>query len=318
MMKIVFLGSPYEVLAPLETIIQSQSDWGCELVGIVSQPARPAGRNRVLTDPPVAAFAKQHNIPLLQPDKARDPIFLEAFKAWKPDIAITAAYGQILTNEFLQIPRRATINIHPSLLPAYRGATPVPAALLDGKQISGVTILFTVRELDAGNIIVQQESAIRPDETSGELTLRLFELGGSMLGTALERLKDSDFVGIQQDAAQVSLCKKIQKEDGIINWSLPAPLIVNRYRAFQPWPGSSTKIGDKLVRLSGMKICAVEIAGGLTPGEFRFLKNEKKLAVGTADVPVLVERLTPAGAKEQDAAAFWNGIGQKLEHAQFG
>jgi methionyl-tRNA formyltransferase len=317
-MRIVFLGSPAEVLSPLKTLIQFQSTWGCELVGIVSQPARPAGRNRVLTDPPIAAFAKQANIPLLQPEKARDPSFLDEFASWRPDVAITAAYGQILTNEFLQIPRRATINIHPSMLPAYRGATPVPAALLDGLTVTGVSILFTVRELDAGNIIVQRASAILPDETAGELTARLFELGGQLLGGALEKLQDMSFSGMPQAAERVSLCRKIQKDDGIVNWNLPSRTIVNRYRAFQPWPGSSTKIADKLIRLNGMRMTPGEVSFALKPGEFRFMKNEKRLAVGTGDLPVLVERLTPAGAKEQDAAAFWNGIGQKLDQPQFG
>jgi folate-dependent phosphoribosylglycinamide formyltransferase PurN len=160
LMRLVYMGSPSEVIAPLESLIKHCQKSGDEVVAVVSQPAKPAGRKQTLTDPPVATFAKEQGLRCLQPIKASDPAFLEELKSLEVDVIITAAYGQILSNAFLAIPRRATINIHPSLLPAYRGAIPVPAALLDGLETTGVTVLFTVKALDAGNIILQKSFAI--------------------------------------------------------------------------------------------------------------------------------------------------------------
>lgn len=244
-MRLIFLGSPEAVLAPLETLQTQAKAWGHELVGVVSQPARPTGRGQNLVDPPVALFAKANGIPVLQPEKASDPVFLQAFKDWSPDVAITAAYGQILSDAFLAIPKRATINIHPSLLPKYRGAIPVPAALMEGETTSGVTILFTVKKLDAGNLIVQAKTPIQPKETAGELTTRYFVLGATLLESALRKLADPSFAGDPQNEKLVTHCRKIEKQHGIIDWQLPAEDTFNRFRAFSPWPGSYTFLQGK-------------------------------------------------------------------------
>ena len=155
-MKLAFFGSPEDSIAPLQHLL----DQGADVALVVSQPAKPAGRGRHLIDPPVATFAKEKGLPLLQPTKASDPDFLEQLQSFAIDVVITCAYGQILTQSFLDIPRRATINIHPSLLPKFRGATPVNSSILAGDSQTGVTVLFTVRKLDAGHIIIQEETAI--------------------------------------------------------------------------------------------------------------------------------------------------------------
>lgn len=305
-MRLVFLGSPAAVLSPLKQLVELGPKLGFELVGVVSQPARPVGRHGTPTDPPVATFAKAAGIPVLQPIKASDPAFLEAFAAWRPDVAITAAYGQILTDAFLAIPKRGTINIHPSLLPLYRGATPVPAALLDGATTSGVTVLFTVKKLDAGNIIVQEASPVGPREKAGEMTERLFEAGGRLCFDALKKLKDPLYTGKPQDEKLVTHCKKIDKHDGLVDWEMAAEEIFNRHRAYDPWPGTFSFIGDK--RVAFLDMSAADSHTALKPGEVTFDKHQHCLVIGTGEGVLQVTKLKPAGGKEMLAAGFWNGL----------
>lgn len=306
-MRLVFLGSPEAVLAPLELLVHQAKAWGHELVGVVSQPARPVGRGQNLVDPPVAAFAKAQGIPVLQPEKASAPDFLEAFAALKPDVAITAAYGQILSDAFLKVPARATINLHPSLLPKYRGAIPIPAALLDGETTSGVTILFTVKKLDAGNIIVQEKTPVGPQETTGELTARYFALAAQMLEPALKRLEDPAFIGVPQDEKKVTHCKKLEKQDGQIDWEQSAEDSFNRFRAFSPWPGSFTFLAGKRLAITEMDLDTLGFSA-LDPGQAVFDKKFQCLMVGTSHGALRILKLKPAGGKEQQAAAFWNGL----------
>lgn len=309
-MRLVFMGSPFEVIAPLESLIKHCQESGDELLGVVSQPAKPAGRKQTLTDPPVASFAKERGLLCLQPNKASDPQFLEELKAMGVDVIITAAYGQILSNAFLAIPRRATINIHPSLLPAYRGAIPVPAALLDGHSSTGVTVLFTVKALDAGHIIVQKTFPIEDNETAAALTPRLFAASAPLLFEALDKLRDPSFIGTPQDESKVTLCRKIAKTDGAINWGKDARLILNEFRAYQPWPGSYTEKDKVRITIEEM-LPAPEGGEALRAGEFYFDKKEKIIRVGTGDGQLAIKRLKSAGSKSVDAPSFWNG--QKVQ-----
>lgn len=306
-MRLVFLGSPEAATAPLKTLLEQGPAHGHQLIAVVSQPARPIGRKKDPVDPPVAALAKHAGLLTLQPEKASDPTFLSTLADLAPDVAITAAYGQILTPNFLTIPKRATINIHPSLLPRYRGATPVPAALLDGQKISGVTLLFTVQKLDAGAIILQERSPIDEQETAGTLTSRYFALGGAMLFPALEKLQDPAFTGTPQDESQVTHCRKIQKQDGLLDWERSAEDIVHRFRAFEPWPGTFTFHQGRRLALVDLRLSSEGISA-LAPGEAVLDKRRRCLSVGTGDGAVQVGKLTPAGGKPQTAEAFWNGL----------
>ena len=306
-MRLIFMGSPEPVIAPLETLRSQGGRYGHELVAVVSQPARPVGRKGDLTDPPVAAYAKQAGLRVLQPERASDPDFLAELHALSPEVIITAAYGQILTQDFLAIPSRATINIHPSLLPRYRGAIPVPAALMDGEDVSGVTILFTVQKLDAGNIILQEKSAIGARETAGQLTARYFAMSGPLLLQALDRLADPQFVGTPQDEKQVTHCKKIKKEYGRIDWRRPAEDTANYFRAFEPWPGTYSFYGDKRIAFTDLTADLDHATIG-TPGSFGFDKKLHALRVATGRGNLLIYQLKAAGGKEVNAAAFWNGL----------
>jgi len=308
MMRVIFMGSPAEVVTPLQGLYEQGAAHGITLVGIVSQPARPAGRGGKLVDPPVAIFGREHSIPTLQPESAKDPGFLESVRRLQPDVIITAAYGQILTGDFLKLPKIATINIHPSLLPAYRGATPIPAALMDGLKTTGVTILFTVKQLDAGNIISQKTFEIGPNETSLTLTQRLFSESSPMLLEVLTLLsKDPGFKGSPQDTAAATFCRKISKEMGQIDWSMDAATIFNRYRAFHPWPGSYTSLGSKVVAITDMSF-SDSVGSTDKPGTFGYDKSIKSMTVTCGKGSIRINKLKPAGGKEMDAASFWNGL----------
>jgi methionyl-tRNA formyltransferase len=311
MTRIVFMGSPEEVVSPLRLLAEDGPRHGLEIVAVVSQPARPVGRGGKVADPPVAVFAKEKGIRCLQPERARDPEFLSELRSLKPDIIVTAAYGQILSDEFLSIPSVATINIHPSLLPKYRGATPVPAVLLDGLDKTAVTILFTVKKLDAGNIILQRDFTIASDETAGQLTQRLFAASGPMLLEVLTALLANPHLkGDPQDDTKATFCRKIDKDMGAINWNLSAQDIVNRFRAFEPWPGTWGEFQNRRVAVTAMKLHAAE-GEGSGCGKAYFDRGLKALVVGCGRGFVAIFRLKPAGGKEMDAASFWNGVKDK-------
>ena len=315
------MGSPQEVVSPLETLLAAGPDFN--VVAVVSQPPRPVGRSGKLQDPPLAEFAKLRGLLTLQPESARDPAFLDQLRGLDVDVIVTAAYGQILSPKFLGIPKRATVNIHPSMLPKYRGATPVPAAILSGEIKSGVSILFTVKALDAGAVICAEESAIALDETAGAMTQRLFELGGLLLVKALEKLRDPNFSGEPQDDRLATHCRKIEKTDGAMDWTLPAHTNFNRYRAFQPWPGSYTFFNGKrvsLLEVSGSQssvvssvVSSVAFSVASTVGSFSFSKPDKAILVRSGSDVLVVKKLQTEGGKPVDAAAFWNGIKDRTD-----
>ncbi len=305
-MRVVFMGSPEDVIPPANILKDSA---GVDLIAVVSQPPKPAGRGSVTQDPPVAAWAKEQGILCLQPESAKSESFLNELRELKPDVIVTAAYGQILSDEFLRIPSRATINIHPSKLPQYRGATPVPQALLSGDPTTAVTILFTVKKLDAGSIILSKVFSIEPQEKSGALTKRLFNESAPLLLKALEKLKDLSFVGEVQDETKVSFCKKIAKESGEIDWNLPAKDIYNRFRAYDPWPGTWTFFNEKRVGILEMQ--PLDSGTSSSMGTFSFDKPTKSIIVNTGAGKIQIQSLKPSGGKAMDAASFWNGIKDK-------
>jgi methionyl-tRNA formyltransferase len=316
--RVIFMGSPSEVISVLQGLENMHTNGLLELVCVISQPARPVGRKRKLQDPPVAIYAKERHILTLQPDKARDSAFLAELELLKPDIVVTAAYGQILSQEFLNIPTRATINVHPSLLPKYRGATPIPSALLHGDEQTGVTILFTVKALDAGSMILQTNHAIKPHETAAELTQDLFQLGAELLPDALGNLQSPTFDGIPQEESKISHCKKILKTDGLVNWSDKAHVIHNKFRAFQPWPGLYTYFGDRKITISKVQISSSKMATGNPPcGGFNWDNDLGALRVKTSDGYLDIFELVPEGSKLMNSKSFWNGIARNSTITSF-
>ena len=324
-MRIIFMGSPKEACLPLDYLYERASNHGYELVGVVSQPAKPVGRGRRqnIQDTPVTLWAFQKGFEVLRPEKASEPEFLERIKALSPDVIITCAYGQILTEAFLEIPKRGTINIHPSGLPRFRGATPIQAALLAGLRETAITILFTVKALDAGNIICQRHYPIHARDSAEILTERLFSYAGPLLLEALEKLKDRNFVGDKQNEQEVTLCKKIKKTDGEVDWSQTTENIYNRFRAYKLFPGSYWFLGRKRILIEEMSRDSEDFDSGeplatldshrrdqnreLTPGTLNFDFKQSALRVRCGDGWLLITQLKPAGQKSLEAKQFWNG-----------
>lgn len=310
--NVVFMGSATVSIIPLKKLLYMH-DNKIYLKAVVTQPAKPAGRNQKLRDPPLAQFAKAQNILTLQPLKASSVEFLSTLSDLSPDLVITAAYGQILSEEFLKIPKRGVINIHPSYLPQYRGATPVQSVIIDGLKKTGVSILFTIKELDAGPIIIQQEVDILADETAIELEERLFNIGAELLEQALDKLINPMFKGLAQDNSKASFCYKIKKEDGLINFTQErTDVIYNKYRAFKGWPKVFCFFNDKRIILE--KLSLVHILNlDLKPSQAFWMKDFNLIVVGCADSSntnkyIGIEILMPEGKKLMHAKEFWNGL----------
>jgi methionyl-tRNA formyltransferase len=243
-MRVVFFGTPQFAVPSLEQLIQSTH----EVVGVVTQPDRPRGRGQKVSDAPVKMTAVQHGLPVFQPARLRDPDVAETLTRWAPDLGVVAAYGKILPESVLNHPRLGMINVHASLLPRYRGAAPVHRAVIDGMPQTGVTIMRMVPALDAGPMFAKVTRPIGPDETSDVVERDLATLGASLLIDVIDDLADGRAVEELQDHTQSTYASKISKEEGLIDWTLPAAAIHNRVRGLYPWPHAFSYLnGERLI-----------------------------------------------------------------------
>jgi methionyl-tRNA formyltransferase len=242
-MRLVFMGTPDFASASLEALLRSDDS----VVGVVSQPDRPKGRGQILTPSPVKLLAQREQIPLLQPLKMKDPEFLHSLAGWKPDLIVVAAFGRILPPVILSLPPRGCINVHASLLPKYRGAGPIQWAIINGEMETGITTMLMDEGMDTGAMLLQETIPITPDDTAGTLSPRLAELGGRLLVKTITRLKAGTLVPRPQDSSRATLAPLLKKEDGAIDWALPATVLANRVRGLSPWPGAYTIVagGDR-------------------------------------------------------------------------
>ncbi len=232
-MRIVFMGSAELACDSLEALLQSPRD---EVVAIVTQPARPKGRNQQVSPCPVHAFAEARGLPLLLPEKASDPAFIQELRALAPELIVLVAYGQILRRAILELPSKGAINVHPSLLPRYRGAAPIQWAIARGETTTGLSILYMSEKMDAGDIILQEPHPIDPEDTAGTLEPRLARRGAELLVQAVDLIREGRAPRRPQDASAVTVAPKLKKADGRMDWGLPALELHHRVRAFNPWP----------------------------------------------------------------------------------
>ncbi len=240
--RIIFMGTPefaVPVLASLVEIDSVGTSHG-QVVGVVTQPDRPSGRGRKLQPSPVKALARRYGLPVLEPASLRNPESQADLLALQPDVIIVAAFGQILPPEVLDLPPFGCINVHASLLPRWRGAAPIAAAILAGDEITGITIMKMDTGLDTGPILNQRSIPIDPDDTRESLTARLAELGASLLSDTLPEWLAGHIQPQPQDDGQATLAPRLAKEQGRIDWHEPAEKIARRVRAFYPWPGAFT------------------------------------------------------------------------------
>ena len=237
-LRIVFFGTPEFAVPTLAALLSSRHT----VAGVVTQPDRPKGRGQRPQASPIKTLASGHNVPVLQPDRLREPAFLEALSALSADLGVVAAYGKILTDTVLQMPRLGLLNVHASLLPKYRGAAPIHRAVMAGETLTGVTIMRVVKALDAGPMLASVERPIGSDDTSVDVERDLAQLGAVALVTTVDRLSAGEVVETPQDESAATYAHKIQKSDGIVDWASPAATIHNQIRGLHPWPHAFTEL----------------------------------------------------------------------------
>ena len=298
-MRIVFFGSPDFALPSLEGLLAA----GHEVALVVSQPAKPVGRSAELLDPPVARRAKELGLPVFQPPTLKDDAAVARLADARADLFVVVAYGKILAQRVLDLPRLGCVNVHGSVLPRWRGASPVQAALLAGDAESGVSIMRMEAGMDTGPVYAGARSPIGAREDAGALSARLAREGAELLVTTLPRIEAGAAVPEPQDDALATLCPKIRREDGQADFSLPAEELVNRLRAFTPWPGLFAFRAGRRVKLLAARADAGR--AGAVPGEVLSAGEEVVVACGAGTLALA--RLQAEGRKPLDAATFVRG-----------
>jgi methionyl-tRNA formyltransferase len=243
-LRIVFFGTPDFAVPTLRALLRSRHP----VVGVVTQPDRPRGRGQKVIASPVKTLALEQGIPVFQPDRLRDPAVAESLRGWEPDLGVVAAYGKLIPENLLELPRLGMINVHGSLLPRLRGAAPVHRAIIDGDAETGITIMRVVKNLDAGDMFARVTRPIGPDETADVVERDLAVLGASLLVQVVDQLALGTASEEPQDYMFATYAPKITREDGVIDWTLPAAFIHNRVRGLYPWPHAYTFLaGERLI-----------------------------------------------------------------------
>ena len=297
-MRIVFMGTPEFAVPSLRALC----DAGYEVVGVFTQPDRPKGRGNKVIASPVKQLAVEKGIPVFQPVRIRKD-GVEDLRALVPDLCVTAAFGQILSQEILDIPRLGTINVHASLLPKHRGSAPINWAILQGDEVVGVTTMMTGKGIDTGDMLLKAETPYVKGETAGELTVRMADLGAQLLVETLKKLEDGALVRIPQDHENMTYDPMLTKEMGVIDWTADAADIVNRIHGLNPWPGCSTAIpGGRL------KLLRAEMAEGSgAPGEIVTADAKAGLVIAAGSGAVRVNQLQAPGGKPMNAKDYLRG-----------
>ena len=258
---IVFMGTPEIAAVTLKELLQGPDP----VVGVVTQPDRPAGRGQKTISSPVRGVAESHGVPVIAPEKIRDPGFLATLNDWNPQIIVVVAFGRILPATILDLAPHGCVNVHYSLLPKYRGAAPAAWTIINGEEKGGVTTMRLEQKMDAGPIYLQEEIAVAPDETTASLQDKLTPVGARLLLETIRRLKDGTLAPRTQDEAKATFAPMIKKEDGLIDWSRSAAEIERRVRGFTPWPSAYTHLRGKLIKVHRAKVIATTERGN--PGE---------------------------------------------------
>jgi methionyl-tRNA formyltransferase len=295
--RLVFLGSPAFAVPSLRGLLKTY-----EVAGVVTQPDRPAGRGRALRAPPVKHLALEAGIPVIQPARLRDPEAFAQIERWAPDLMVVAAYGQILRPELLELPPFGCLNVHASLLPRWRGAAPVQAAILYGDEETGVTIMLMDPGMDTGPILTQRSLPIGLEETGGELTARLADSGAALLLETLTGHLAGSIRPAEQDESRVTYAPLLTKGDGAIDLERSAGYLARQVRGFEPWPGSYLEWNGR--RLIIKKAHAIP-AESVEPGRVHLVGAFP--AVGTGSGLLVLDSIQPSGKTELPGDAFLRG-----------
>ena len=304
MSKVIFMGTPDFSTTILEMLIKEH-----EVIAIVTQPDRPVGRKRVLTPPPVKKVALEHDIAVYQPEKLKGSEELEALLQLDSDLIVTAAFGQLLPEVLLEKPKYGPINVHASLLPKYRGGAPIHQAIIDGETETGITIMYMVKKLDAGNIIAQQAIGITEDDNVGTMHDKLSILGADLLQKTLPDILEGKNQSIPQDDSKATFASNISRADERVDWQRNAQEIHNHIRGLSPWPVAYTTMNEK-----NLKLFSAFIVKGKkgNPGTIiETTKHELIIATGSDDAIALTE-IQPAGKKRMKVTDYLSGVQESL------
>lgn len=308
-MRIVFMGTPEFSVPVLTAIVEA----GHQVAAVVTQPDKPKGRGKEYQYTPVKEKALEYRIPVLQPQKVREPAFIEELKTYRPEVMVVVAFGQILSGDVLAVPEKGCINVHASLLPMYRGAAPIQQVILDGQKETGVTTMFMDEGLDTGDMLLKTIVPITDDETGGSLHDKLSAAGAPLLVETLRRLEEGTLVRIPQEG-ETCYAGMLKKSMGRMDWSRPARELERLVRGLNPWPSAYTFLGGKM-----LKIWSAQVEPAEEPGEpGQVVKVEKDgIKVMTGDGILMIRELQPEGKKRMSADAYLRGYpvknGQQLE-----
>ncbi len=300
-MRIVFMGTPVFAVPSLEALLRSQD----QVVGVVTQPDRPRGRGQTLTPSPIKVVCQREKIPILQPTKMKDPAFLDALRAWQPDVITVTAFGRILPPVILDMPAKGCLNVHGSLLPKYRGAAPIQWAIMRGETETGITTIMMDAGMDTGDILLQESLRIASEETAGALSVRLSEIGGRLLVETIALLRQGTLPAQPQDHAQATMAPLLKKEDGLVHWEGKALDIANQIRGMTPSPGVYTYAGNERWTLS-RALVAEGSAESHAPG-FVLQADKTGILVQTGDGLLAITELQPANSRTMSAAQYLAG-----------
>lgn len=301
-MRIVFMGTPDFAVESLNALVNA----GQDVAAVITQPDRPKGRGNKLAFPEVKSRALELNLPVHQPASVKEEAFLELLQSYQPDVIVVVAYGRILPQAVLELPQYGCINVHGSLLPAYRGAAPIQRAVLDGCKESGVTIMQMDSGMDTGDMLLQGSLPITEEDNTGTMFEKLAVLGGKLLVEALEGMQQGTIQPQKQNEAEATYAARILKEDEVIDWSKPAETIFCQIRGLAPAPGAYTLWNDQRLKIWKSRISKKET--GKAPGTVAEIGKDY-LLVQTGQGCLEVLELQPAGKKAMPAKAFCNGTG---------
>lgn len=302
-MKIVFMGTPDFAAGALEALISA----GHDITAAVTQPDKPRGRSNELVPPPVKVCALKHNIPVMQPKRIKQPEAVEELKKYPADVYVVAAFGQILSREILDLPRYGSLNIHASLLPRYRGTSPIQRAIIDGEEKTGITIMQMDEGIDTGDMLYKKETAIGPEDNYETLHDRLTALGGEAIVEALALLEAGKLVPEKQDDSASCYAPLIEKAMGQIDFGSSAVEIDRLIRGMTPWPSAYTAYKGKQLKIWKARPCMTENVSGRQPGEI--LKVEKdSVTVAAGEGALEILELQLEGKKRMSAHDFLLGV----------
>jgi len=296
MIRVVFMGSPDFSLPTLRALADTY-----DVVGVATQPDRAAGRGRELKPPPVKVLAQELKIPVIQPEKLRQPEVMEQLRAWNPDLIVVAAFGQILKKDVLYLPRFGCINVHASLLPRWRGAAPINAAILHGDEETGITIMKMDVGLDTGPILAQRSIPLTREDTAGSVFEKLSHLGADLLIQTLPDYLSGKIEPVPQPAEGMTYAPMLKKEEGQLDFTHPAEELERRVRAFNPWPGAFMDFDGTLLKVHRAHVEAENAEVG------RKLIYRDQPAVGAASGLLILDEVQPAGKKSMSGKSFLAG-----------